>query len=485
MSAENRRADAQPYEASKRTTLGEDAAVPKIKFSAGELAVLRTGHVSSSHHKRSGGGGGGGSDGSASRELRWNDMEELGFGNDLSSLAELDGVVHAPAVAATQSEDERSRERQRQRAKKAHHKHKRSRRSEDGSGSGAGADGDDEAEEAAEGERSTSVVPHASPAAAAAAAFKTMTLSQIRLENFRLNHGITISANDQIDLEDTSCESSEENDSDYETEHGNGAAVDEDDEFRVRRNADDDDDPDPDADPAGDGGGSFDNLGAGLDGVGAAREIARRNRKRRKERRKGDGVSSDFGRLNHCFLCAWGKRTDDAINNEHMEKLWRIFHTNVGEVPMEYIALAMHGYYRTTIRPAGTTRGQKLPRWRSKHVLACITTHNKIPQVALDHDLDVLNTMQGFLERKIGVQPSSGSDDKPVREMMKELRETMAIKWRLYAMPMSRMNFHSDDRDIKLGANRQDFRGLKLAKTTSRAGAPLTAAAAATKKQLK
>lgn len=484
MSAENRRADAQPYEASKRTTLGEDAAVPKIKFSAGELAVLRTGHVSSSHHKRSGGGGG--SDGSASRELRWNDMEELGFGNDLSSLAELDGVVHAPAVAATQSEDERSRERQRQRAKKAHHKHKRSRRSEDGSGSGAGVDGDDEAEEAAEGERSTSVVPHASPAAAAAAAFKTMTLSQIRLENFRLNHGITISANDQIDLEDTSCESSEENDSDYETEHGNGAAVDEDDEFRVRRNADDDDDdPDPDADPAGDGGGSFDNLGAGLDGVGAAREIARRNRKRRKERRKGDGVSSDFGRLNHCFLCAWGKRTDDAINNEHMEKLWRIFHTNVGEVPMEYIALAMHGYYRTTIRPAGTTRGQNLPRWRSKHVLACITTHNKIPQVALDHDLDVLNTMQGFLERKIGVQPSSGSDDKPVREMMKELRETMAIKWRLYAMPMSRMNFHSDDRDIKLGANRQDFRGLKLAKTTSRAGAPLTAAAAATKKQLK
>lgn len=463
MSAQIRRPGEQPYESSKNVTLGETkTGEPAAKFTKGEFSMLKAGQGFSS---RGAGrlGGGASNDGSASREVRWEELDGLEMGNELSSLEELGDVVYPPAVD-TRSEEERSRERNRQREKKKSHK-KRSHHH----------GGEDEAEEGEEA--SASVVPHAA-GAAAAATFKTLTLEQIRLENFRINQGITISPNDQIDLENTSCESS---DDDSCCSHNEDDA---DDEFRVKKTAEDDDEDEEESASHA----SFDPLGDEFDQHARDGFMRRENeRRRRKKRRKtgektGAGVASDYGRLNHCFLCAWGKRTDDEVNNEHMEKLWRILHSNIGEVPMKYIALAMHGYYRTVLRPAAEARGQKLPRWRSKHIFICITTHNKIPQVALDHDLGVLDTMQGFLERKIGVQPiTSTSDDKPVREMMKELRETMAIKWRLYAMPISRMNFHSDDRNIKLGSNQQNFRGLVLAKSTSRAGAPLTAASAAKK----
>lgn len=448
-----RRSGELPYESSKNVVM-DDAKPTELDVKAKKTdlpAMLFCGGSSKQ------GGRTAPDETSSSRSIHLDDFDE--DNEDESALPEPIENLVLPFTVDTRSEEERSRARnKKKRAGKRKHKHK--------------------ADEAEEGEEESASVVHHSAPATAAAAYKTMTLEQIRLENFRLNHGITIDADDEIDLEDTSCESSDDDSCDSVDEVA--------DEFSVKNSIVDDPDDDDEGDISNRA--SFDPLGDEFD-QHTRDEFQRRerDRSRRKKRQKSSektssGVASQRGRLNHCFLCSWGKRTDDEVNNEHMEKLWRIFHSNIGEVPMKYIALAMHGYYRTVIRTAATARGQKLPRWRSKHVFICITTHNKIPQVALVHDLSVLDTMQGFLERKIGVQPIGvTADDRPVRDMMKELRETIATKWRLYAMPLSRMNFHSDDRNIKLGSNQPNFRGVVLAKSTSRAGAPLTAASAAKK----
>ena len=84
-----------------------------------------------------------------------------------------------------------------------------------------------------------------------------------------------------------------------------------------------------------------------------------------------------------------------------------------------------------------------------------------------------METLQGFLERKVAVQVLGSSDETPVRHLMKELRDTVILKWKLQGLPMNKMAFHRADRDIKLGADRMYFRGIELQKTAPHAGAPL------------
>ena len=332
----------------------------------------------------------------------------------------------------------------------------------------------------ADNDASVEEVPHgggAVPAGAAVPAYKPVSLAQIRVSNFQLNHNVKINKTDEIDLEDTSCESSGSEDDDGESEGRENDARDDDDdddEFAVHRKrkaaaADDAEEADPLQDEFADGDNEL---------ARRIRERARLKRRRRRSAAAHDKVASKMGRMNNCFMCAWGKRTDDSINNEHMTKLRMLLHQNVGEMPKEYIALAMHAYYKNVIRPAAQTRGQMLPVMRSKHFFICITSHNQIPEIKLAHDLEVMEIMQNFLERKIAVVPMGSTDEAPVRQLMKELRETVAIKWRLFGLPMPRMNFHRPERDIKLGSDRQFFHGLRLQKVTAKAGSALAAGGA-------
>jgi len=323
-------------------------------------------------------------------------------------------------------------------------------------------------------DESIDVVPHA-PAAGCDGApiYKSLPLAQIRLENFRLNHNVSINKNDEIDLDDTSCESSDSEDDplSLRSAASGGADDDNDDEFAVRRVKraalnDDNDDDDP-----------LDNE-FDFEDEGQRNEvrdkIARSMKpKKRPRRERPDRVASQLGRLNNCFLCAWGKRNYDSVNNMHMENLLKLCYHNIGEMPLEYIAMAMHGYYKNVIKPAAETRGQILPRMRSKHFFICLMSHNHIPEIKLQHDLSVMETLQGFLERKVAIKTLGSSEETPVRHLLKELRETIVLKWKLQGLPMNKMAFHRSDRDIKMGGDRMYFRGIELQKATSRAGAPL------------
>jgi len=332
---------------------------------------------------------------------------------------------------------------------------------------GAGSKSKSSRKKSKKDDDSIRVVPH-SGAPSHAANFKAITLSQIRMENFKLNYNIIINKNDEIDLEDTSCESDDNGD---EHQH-KPDAVDDDDEFYVRNK--------PTA-PAGGNDDPFDSeFDLGNGGKEMRNDVADRIRERKERRRKqkerhGDDVASIMGRMNNCFLCKWGKRSYDFVNNDHMEKLMKLRDENLGEIPLEYIAMAMHAYYKNVIKPAAQGRGQFLPVWRSKHIFICLMSHNQIPQIKLVHDLNVVDTMQGFLERKIGVNAEDSDNQIPIRQLMKELRDTMTLGWRLRMMPMAKMNFHRSDRDIKLGGDRQFFGGLSLEKSSAHAGAPLSA----------
>jgi hypothetical protein len=307
--------------------------------------------------------------------------------------------------------------------------------------------------------------------------FGPVSMSQLRVRNFLHNHNIRIDKKDEIDLENTSCES-EDSDEDGVNAHG-GDDDDDDDEFFARKKSG--------ASTAGDF--NDDPLEREFnddDANGGDDDIAKRikdRKNRRNKRKRTDKVASHIGRMNNCFLCKWGKRSYDQVNNEHMDKLYKLIYENWGEIPLEYIAMAVHGHYKNTLKPAAEGRGQKLPIWRSKHVFICLKTHNQIPQFKLIHDLNVLETMQGLLERKIALYSKSNDDDVPVRHLMKELRDTMTLIWRLRQLPMSKMNFHKDDRNIQMGGGRQFFGGLELQKMPALAGAPLTPFAGAKKQK--
>jgi len=333
---------------------------------------------------------------------------------------------------------------------------------------------DDEAEEA-EDDISVTTIRRPTVPSEAVSMFKSLTLAQIRIDNFKQNHNIVINREDELDLENTSCES------DCDSEHESGlhrsriepSAVEDDDEFSVSRRRKSHADRVSEQE-LGDLTREFDE--ALLIDDKKRCEIRDKIRKRgttlKKRHSEFDVVAGDMGRFHLCFMCAWGKRTYD-VQEEHMEHLKRLMHENLGEIPLKYIALCMHAYYKSVIKPASEARGDMLPVWRSKHVYICITSHNQIPQIKLQHDLEVIEIIQGLLERKIAVIRQGTTDEMPVRHLLKELRETMALKWRLQALPMERMNYHRAERDIKLGGDRQYFRGLDLKKVGAHAGAPL------------
>lgn len=336
------------------------------------------------------------------------------------------------------------------------------------------------------GDTSITTVPHKGEAAT----FKSLTLEQIRRDNFRLNHNIIIDPEDEIDLENTSCESDPSSDDEADDDNddkpgasrsvgtGGGGNDDDDDEFSVdsirRRHAKTHADNDDDADDE-----KTEELEREFDNDPVAKSSSIRKRLKEKyflkktKRKRGavDRVAGAMGRFRKCFLCAWGKRTYD-VQEVQMNKLMRIWHENIGEIPPEYIALAMHEYYKSVIKPDSEARGDCLPVWRSKDVFICITTHNHMPEMELASDLTDLKISQGLLKRKLS-ERGPDVEDKVRRDMMKEHRETMALKWRLYALPLERMNFHRSDRDVKLGGDRQYFRGLDLKKIDARAGAAL------------
>lgn len=406
-------------------------------------------------------------------------------------------------------------------------------------------------------------VPHANVSAAAASSIdwsgkKYLSLQRVQELNFKLAHGINFTDRDRIDLEHTSCESSSESEredapavirgapafrapdghqsSDLDSEAvaleraralfpsdsrslstGGKLTYDADaDAYYQAGPNDDDDDADaddkmsssrrkrkrfsparglrqstlsggfvPDRDGGDDGGGSSFNSGSA--------------------HKKTAGVASTVGRMNSCFLCRWGKHEHDVVNNEHMESLLRMIYENIGEIPPEYIALAVHKFYMCVLRPAAIRAGQQLPVWRSRDIFICITTHNQDPQMRLARDLQKLEVVQQAIEGHIFYQqmppppPADGNQQSPAEaalglpapppgpsaeqvaaaleqspryevnlKAVQALQGIMRMKYLIAGIKLPAMAFFQARRDIKLGADRQYFKGIALKDGKSR-----------------
>jgi hypothetical protein len=184
------------------------------------------------------------------------------------------------------------------------------------------------------------------------------------------------------------------------------------------------------------------------------------------------GGRNSANRMNGCFLCRWGNRTADAVENNHMSTLMMILDRHIGDIPPKFIALVMHAYYNKVIRREAASVGRFLPVWRSKQIFVCITTHNYRPEMRVIHDIETLTTLEGALKATMYKKDAEGNID-PSLATAKRLLEVMKMKWSLFSLPLNKMNFNSGtDQTAKLfGGNNPRYKSIALAPKRKRISA--------------
>ena len=381
---------------------------------------------------------------------------------------------------------------------------------------------------AGDASRSVQAIPHqaanGSPADVAFA--RCIALREVNRTNFLINHGIKITAADDVDLEHTSCEEEEGEleesercsqrhiDSMLETRkstasisslpaqtsqrvssslstsrtksasmHSLPAAYDEASAVYNSAQYDDDEDEDdaidgrleddyPDSAES-----DSDSLVHGGQSAASrslrARPVAPNYRdtasKSVGRSRASIGGHGSHTRMNSCFLCRWGNQKYDSVSNDQMNTLLQLIYENIGQVDTPFIALAVHAYYKNVIRPSAAGAGQFLPPFRSKAVYICIETHNFDPRIRLAGDIRALSIIQAAYERKIfsrnvvdlDLGGGEGNDIVDPKQT-KAYLDVMKMKWGLYNNKTSSNNYMREGADIKLGSDRQFFRGVKL-----------------------
>jgi hypothetical protein len=148
--------------------------------------------------------------------------------------------------------------------------------------------------------------------------------------------------------------------------------------------------------------------------------------------------------MNRCFLCRWGNRRSDAIENNHMRTLMSMLDRHIGDIAPPFIALVMHAYYTKVMRPEAAALGRLLPIWRSKQILICITTHNYRPDIRLMRNIDTLTTLEQALERTMYTKDADGNIT-PSLGVSKRLLEVMKLKFSLYGLKLAQMNFNGGE----------------------------------------
>jgi hypothetical protein len=175
------------------------------------------------------------------------------------------------------------------------------------------------------------------------------------------------------------------------------------------------------------------------------------------------GGHSSAGRMNNCFLCRWGNKSADAVENSHMKTLMMILDRHIGDIAPKFIALVMHAYYRKIMMPAAAAANRFLPVWRSKQIFICITTHNYRPEMRLIHDIETLTTLEASLQATLYKKDAEGNIE-PSLPTAKRLLEVMKMKWSLYGLPLSKLNFNSGtDQTTKLfGGNNPRYKSIQM-----------------------
>lgn len=316
------------------------------------------------------------------------------------------------------------------------------------------------------------VIPHKKPAAApaavgGAASINFFTIEEVKKYVLKKTHGIAVADDvDDVDLDNTSCAESDE---DPQPSHLPDMSSD----SLVRsmpalgNESDDDDDGEPDADfeqamaevvddddvnssslfgsvgspPLRE---SVVNYPAPAKAAPAPPAPIAKKKDRRPEK-------------NFCFLCQYGGRGHSEASRMEILTLLRILHENIGETRIEYIALAMHRFYREIQRRAAL-RGEFLPRWPSKKIFICLTTHNLLPEVKTAMSIRTLSIAIQAVEQSLFFNHEG--NPMPNHVALRTLRELIKARNELYALKMKDLNFHREGEAQQLGFVRDGVRGM-------------------------
>jgi len=184
-------------------------------------------------------------------------------------------------------------------------------------------------------------------------------------------------------------------------------------------------------------------------------------------------VASTLGRMTGCFRCLYGQEEYDSVNNEDMAHLHKLHYENIGKIDPMCIALIMHKFYNTTIRPKAVARGQYLPPWRSKSILVCNQTHNWNPETQIVTHLHDITTVLSYMKNKlssapkrkredVGAEDEDEDDDDPHLKYLAEYNKTLkTLAWFSYLRP-EKMVCYNPNQQIKLGDPRVYSRDIVL-----------------------
>lgn len=392
------------------------------------------------------------------------------------------------------------------------------------------------------------VVPHSGAKGKAAAPSpyqrRAMSLREVNRENFFKNYGIELTSEDEIDLDHTSCESSDDEEVVQKSNRrklSHGFEDDEEDSFdshhresadksaeiaQRRAEASDSDfslskmrslslldekekesgqeEEDDESHSLVRGGNSssmarapvsiFNRERASTSSqVGVVRERASQSHTAVREKSGGgsersSGSSKSMGghssksRAKDCFLCSWGNRQHDMVNNEDMKKLLSLIHSNIGEIGLEFLALIVHRFYKNQILAKAAARGQYLPKWRSRDILVCLETHNHNPKIKLSNTLRNISVVQNALENRLFDEFVDEKGNKVVApniEVFKLYEKIVKLDFAVRKVDLKQMNFYRPSEDaanvegshwkgIRISQPRVDSRFIGRKSTTRR-----------------
>lgn len=378
---------------------------------------------------------------------------------------------------------------------------------------GGGAAGISEIASSASGPK---VVPHSGAGKGKAAAptpyqRRAISLREVNRENFFKNYGIQLTEEDEIDLDHTSCESSDDGE---EVQQSNRRKLshafedDEEDSFNShdRESADksaevaqrraeasdsdfslsrlkslslgeekESDQEDDEESHSLIKGGQFLSMSrvppppqertslssqsrerslslqgaAARENVSSSRVVAREKSGGGSEKSSGSSKSmgghSSKSRVKDCFLCSWGNRQHDMVNNEDMKKLLSLIDNNIGEIGLEFIALIVHRFYKNQIFVKAAARGQYLPKWRSRDILVCLETHNHNPKIKLSSTLRNLSVVQSALENRLideFVDAQGNRRAEPNVDVFKLYEKIVKLYWAIQKIDLKPLNFN-------------------------------------------
>ena len=160
---------------------------------------------------------------------------------------------------------------------------------------------------------------------------------------------------------------------------------------------------------------------------------------------KSMGGHASKSRVKDCFLCSWGNRQHDMVNNEDMKKLLGLIHNNIGEVGLEFLALIVHRFYKNQIQRVAAARGQYLPKWRSRDILICLETHNHNPKIKLSSTLRNISVVQNALENRLFIESVDEKGEKrviPDVEVFKLYEKIVKLDFSVRKIDIKQMNFY-------------------------------------------